>query len=121
MSDTAIAEIDRIADVLTSGVYRYSRETQLHLGIEQALTGAGFNPQPEQRIKGGRIDFLVGRVGIEVKIKGTAPDLLAQLVRYAASPEVDGLLVASTRIRHRDMPTELNGKPVRVVIIGSPL
>ena len=114
-------DMDLIVSALAASSFRYSRETQLHLGIEQCLVAAGFEPKSEQRITGGRIDFLVNRVGVEVKIKGTAADLLAQLVRYSVEESIDALLVVTTRVRHRDLPRELNGKPVRVILIGGNL
>lgn len=114
----ATGGLDRIVEVLSACTFRYARETQLHLGIEQALRASGFDPRPEVRIVGGRIDFIVGTTGIEVKVKGTAADLATQLARYSAEASLDSLLVVTTRTRHREVPRDLNGKPVRVLLLG---
>lgn len=107
-----------IETAVRGGRYTYSQETDLHLGLEAAMRAAGITPDPEVRITGGRIDFLVGRVGVEVKIKGTRDALHRQLLRYAESPLVDELLVITTVRAHRGLPAELAGKPLSVLVIG---
>lgn len=111
------------ADVVAAvrhGRYRYTQETQFHLGLEAAMTAAGLAPVPEVRLTArDRIDFLVDRVGVEVKIKGTADALHRQLLRYAASDQLDELLVITTVPQHRSLPPTLNDKPLTVLVIGA--
>jgi hypothetical protein len=101
------------------GRYSYSQETELHLGLEAAMRAAGLTPTPEVALnRRDRIDFLVGRCGVEVKIKGTRDALHRQVMRYAESPLVDELLVITTVIAHRGLPATIGGKPLSVLVIG---
>lgn len=46
----------------------------------------------------GRIDFMIGRIGIECKVGRVSPvATAAQLDRYALSPEVDELILLTSR------------------------
>ena len=65
-----------------------------------------------------RIDFLVGRVGVEVKIGHPRRAILRQLERYARSDRVDTLLLVSSA----PFPSagfEVGGKPVHVVNLST--
>lgn len=116
-------DIAALRGALAGATFRYNSEVVFHLGIEEALRAAGFDPHPEQKVTGGRIDFLVpvagGRtVGIEVKIKGTARALAQQVDRYALDPGIDGFLIVTTRHDHRAVTGAAAGKPVRVLVVG---
>jgi hypothetical protein len=54
-------------------------------------------------------------VGIEVKVDGRWPDVMRQLTRYAECPELDALILVTTRAKHHHVPTDIDGKPVRLV------
>jgi len=109
-----------IVAAVRRGRYSYRQETQLHLGLEAAMRHAGINPVPEVRLNArDRIDFVVDRVGVEVKIKGTVDSLHRQLMRYADSDQLDELLVITTDPHHRDLPPTLNEKPLTVLVIGA--
>jgi hypothetical protein len=108
-----------IRDAVRRGRYTYSQETELHLGLEAAMLAAGLVPSPEVALTPrDRIDFLVGRIGVEVKIKGTRDALHRQVQRYAESPLVDELLVITTMHEHRGLPATVGGKPLSVLVIG---
>jgi hypothetical protein len=108
-----------ISDAVRRSRYVYAQETELHLGLEAAMRAAGFEPVPEVKLnRRDRIDFLIGRVGVEVKIKGTRDALHRQVLRYAESPLVDELLVITTVRAHRGLPAEIGGKPLSVLVIG---
>lgn len=108
-----------LSKVLAGHTYRYASEIGLHLGLEQAMKDAGLTPQPEVRLgKAGRIDFIVGRVGVEVKVAGGTEALLRQITRYAHRHELDEILVVTTCRRHRALPETAAGKPVRVHLVG---
>lgn len=66
---------------------------------------------------GDRIDFLVGRIGIEVKTRHSRTEVLRQLDRYAQSDKLDSLMLVTTRAQHRDAPDELRGKPLALVYL----
>lgn len=111
--------IEAIRVAVRAGSYSYADELQLHLGIETALKQAGFTPTPEVRLTTrDRIDFLIDRTGIEVKIKGSRDALHRQLLRYASSPLIDELLVVTTVRAHRGLPASIGGKPLDVLVIG---
>lgn len=108
-------EVSSIAKVFSTAQFRYANEDQLQHGLELALQNAGLRPVREVRLTPrNRIDLMVERIGIEVKVAGTRRDVLAQITRYADSDQVDGLVLVTTNPRHR-MPEEINGKPVVVV------
>lgn len=59
---------------------------------------------------GRRIDFLVGAIGVEIKKGKPNPgSVIAQLTRYAESPEVGGLILVIER--YMDLPGDIGGKP----------
>jgi hypothetical protein len=113
-------QLQSIANILLSHRFHFTSEAELQDGIEKALQEAGLTPQPEVVLTiGERIDFLVGDVGIEVKVKGSQSALLRQTLRYAKCPEIQGLLIATTLARHRGIPKTLNEKPVLLVYLGA--
>jgi len=106
-------------------------EYDLQAGIQAALEGHGVEVRREVRLADGisRIDLVVidplmlaTTVGIEVKVDGSAADVVRQLTRYSKEPTLDGLVLVTTRSKHHHIPTELNAKPVRLVsLIGAGL
>jgi hypothetical protein len=112
--DTAIASIVTAID---RHRFLWSTEHDLQDGLAAALAQAGielkreviFSPQD-------RIDFMVGTIGIEVKVEGSMADVARQLMRY--TPYVDGLVLVTTRSKHR-LPASLSGKPVKVILLRS--
>lgn len=66
-----------------------------------------------------KIDFLVGRIGIEVKTEGTLPQLTRQIYRYSKHDDLDAVLVVTNKSRlSQDIPTRINGKPVGVCFLS---
>jgi hypothetical protein len=96
--------------------FRWTGEKDLQDGIESVLVGAGLEFRREHRLSGADvIDFLVGSTGVEVKIKGQAAAVLAQLTRYAEHESVTELVLVTGRLQLTRMPGMLNGKPLRVI------
>ncbi|HEX9640973.1 MAG TPA: hypothetical protein VGB13_06645 [Candidatus Krumholzibacteria bacterium] len=58
-----------------------------------------------------RIDFLVGTVGVEIKVKGSAHAVARQLLRYAEHERITELVLFTTRTQIV-VPSSLGGKPV---------
>lgn len=103
-----------ILTALTSHRIVGMSELDAQNGIENALAAAGIEYSREHRLSDrDRIDFLVGTVGIEVKIKGSRSALIRQLGRYARSDEVDSLILASSvrRLLYA-VPDTVLSKPV---------
>jgi len=90
-------------------------ESDIHQWVAQQLNQSGLDFRHEAVIgKGCRIDFLVDTVGIEIKKGKPNPNTVkAQLMRYAASPEISGLVVLTQRSLR--LPDHLLGKPVKVI------
>jgi hypothetical protein len=102
------------------GRYRYSwrDEYDLQDSITTVLTEAGLTVAREVVLTPGeRLDLLVERVGIEVKVKGNVEKLARQLQRYAHSPHLDALIVATTRTEHRALPAHWAGLPLTVACL----
>jgi len=101
--------------------YNLTNEESIQLGIAEALRAGHIAFERETRLSArDRLDFLVGDVAIEVKLKGTANDLLRQLSRYTEHESVRELLVVTARSQLSDLPDELHGKPLEcLVLLGS--
>lgn len=99
--------------------FTYANEAELQAGVERALKMRGLEFERERCLgEAGRIDFLVERrIGVEVKVAGAMPAVLEQLLRYAACPEIDELVLVTTRASHSDIPRTLGGKPVVVHVL----
>ena len=87
-------------------------EYDIHGQIASALAAAGLEFAHEYKLGPRcRVDFLVGRVGIEVK-KGrpAAAALHRQLSRYLAFDALDAVVVITQK--HTPLPERIGGKPV---------
>jgi len=93
-------------------------EYDIHARIAEALSAAGLSYIHEYRLGPRcRIDFRVGRVGIEVK-KGrpSRAALTAQLCRYLTFSELDAVVVVAQRVTR--LPGLICGKPVVTVSLN---
>lgn len=116
--------LDEIVDVVASRRYRFESEEQLQAQIADALVASGLMGEREFRLSDrDRVDILVWngndtsfcRFAVEVKIDGSTSAVAAQLARYAEHEDVDAIVLVTSKAKHRAVPAELNGKPVRVV------
>lgn len=109
-----------LIEALRSVRFRFSSEEDLQLGIEKLLTSRSIPFEREVRLDAySRIDFMVGGVGVEVKIDGSAEELGRQVLRYLQHENVREIVVVTTRATHRDLPRELEGKKISVVYLFS--
>lgn len=117
MSTTPRIRAAAIASVIAGNHLTYANEDDLQAGIDSLLALAGFNATREVRLSDrlSRIDLMSGTVGIEVKIKGSAASVTRQLKRYAECPEIDALILVTTKASHHQTPGLMNGKPVFLV------
>lgn len=104
------------------GSYRYSfqNERELQDGVAAALFDNQVQFARECALgKLDRPDFFLPHSGmvIEVKIKFPRSQVLRQLLRYAAYPQVQSILLITSRSCHA-MPDQLNAKPVLILNIG---
>lgn len=114
-------EASAIKTILEGFRFNYCSELELQDGIERVFRERQVLFEREQVIAGaGRIDFVVGRCGVEVKINGSVSDVVRQLHRYAQSVEIESLLLVTRRVFHNQVPGELNGKKILQLVL-SPL
>lgn len=111
--------MDRIATALsTVRMPAQPEEYDIHAAVADALADAGLEYTHEYKLGPRcRIDFLVGRVGIEVK-KGrpATADLTRQLRRYLESDALDAVIVVTQRVTA--LPTAIHDKPVRLISLN---
>ena len=120
MNDAALAlRIGAVAEALSAvRVPAQPEEYDIHAAVAEALSAAGLAFEHEYRLgPRRRIDFRVGRVGIEVK-KGrpSSPELARQLKRYLDSDALDGVVVVTQRAVF--LPDTIGGKPVRLISLN---
>lgn len=112
-------EIARVEAALASvRMPAQPEEYDIHAAVAEALNDAGLEYEHEFRLGPRcRIDFRVGRVGIEVK-KGrpATSDLTRQLRRYLEYDALDGAVVVTQRVTA--LPPMICGKPVRLVSLN---
>src|SRR2546426_527670 len=93
--------------------FLFHTEQDLQAGIAQALDLLGIKYEREVCLtKCDRIDFMVGNVGIEVKVDGALNEVIRQVYRYMHCGQVSALMLITSKARHRLISGEMNGKPV---------
>ena len=120
MPDSTLArDMARVAAALSAvRMPAQPEEYDIHAAVAQALAQAGLEYEHEYRLgPRRRIDFRVGRIGIEVK-KGrpASSTLREQLQKYLESDALDGAIVVTQRVV--SLPQTLSGKPVTVVSLN---
>ena len=119
MTDALSRDIEAIIAALASvRVPAQPEEYDIHAAVARALSEAGLEYEHEYRLgPRRRIDFRVGRVGIEVK-KGrpASSELREQLRRYLESDALDAAIVVTQRATA--LPETIAGKPVPLVSLN---
>lgn len=113
-----------IATMLAEANLQHVTEDDLQAAIQSYLNTRDVHPEREVRLSDGvsRIDLMVGRTGIEVKIDGSWANVIRQLTRYAKCPEIESLVLVTTRAKHHHLPDQLCNKPLSLVsLVGSAL
>lgn len=114
--------IDLLFGAFASGNIPVGTERAMQQAVGQVLRDAGVPFEPERRLAPrDRIDFLLGSgIGIETKIGGSYIEVASQLLRYAESPLVTGLILVTNRASHRQLDNLPNEKhiPIRVYFVG---
>jgi len=122
MSETN-KQLERIAALIESHRFNFEDEAQLQAGIEEVLRKEGVEFVRECRLGAGdRVDFLITEpecadIALEVKLATSLVAISRQLWRYSRFLSVGALLLVTTRQRHKALPTEMNGKPLRVIAL----
>lgn len=112
-------DIDRITAALAAvRMPAQPEEYDIHRAVADALDAAGLEYEHEYRLgPRRRIDFRVGRIGIEVK-KGrpASSELAKQLRKYLESDDLDAVIVVTQRVTA--LPEAICGKPVRLISLN---
>lgn len=112
-------QIQEIAEALARlRVPALPGEYDIHSEIDRILTDAGIEHAHECPLAPRcRIDFVAGRVGIEVKKGRPQPSALRrQAARYLQSDRLDAMIIVSQQAV--PMPDTLAGKPVCVLSLN---
>lgn len=114
----AAEQLAACVDLVARHAFTFADERELQDGL--AIVLAPLCAVREVRLgPTDRIDFLLpGGVGVEVKVDGSLLALTRQVHRYAQRVEISALLIVTSRRRLAALPDEMNGKPVRVVVVG---
>jgi hypothetical protein len=118
---------EELAGALCFYRFRCKDEKELQAGVAQCLEALKVPFVPEHPLnKSDRVDFFVaeGGVGIEVKTNDSRGGaglsaVTRQLWRYAKADDVKAIILITTRSKHRDLPSEILGKPLYVVYLNS--
>lgn len=106
-----------IIRVIGSHRYDLADEAVCQAQMAEALTAAGVQHQREVVIgPGERIDFMIGDVGVEVKLRGGKRAIHGQCQRYCRCAAVKALILTSNRTL--GLPAEMEGKPVHFLHLG---
>lgn len=111
---------NRINDIMfIIDKYRYNNvatEKELQDDIAEAFLKNDIQFTREYQVnEESRPDFYINGIGVEIKIKGSASQLLRQIHRYLTAEKIEGMVVVTTRSVLADIPAEINGKPVRTI------
>lgn len=110
----------------TPGLIRLLKTTRLSLANEKrtqadlamALEQAGIPFEREVTVAPGDIiDFMIGGIGIELKIKAPRLSIYRQCLRYCESDRVEALVLGTNTAMA--LPSPLAGKPTFVVYLGT--
>jgi hypothetical protein len=109
--------VQLIVGTIATTRFQHTDEAGLQHGIQTALNLQGLDVRREVRLTPTeRIDFMVDRIGIEVKVAGSPAEVTRQLRRYAITGAVDHLVLVTTKVRHRSIEPDIFGVPVTVVV-----
>jgi hypothetical protein len=112
--ETACMTAKDIAAMLSRKRFTLATEKDVQAEIEAVLKSTVPEYRREVELNGkNEIDFMVGTVGIEVKIKGAKAAIYKQLERYAAFDEVTELIFVTSK--SVGIPATINNKSIYVV------
>jgi len=107
---------EHLASLMYHTQFRFSSEADLQEAIEALYVQNGVSYVREARLNAkDRIDFMVGGIGVEVKVDSSLNSVQRQLWRYAASDAIDSLVLVTTKAAHKNLPEFITGKPLYVV------
>lgn len=112
------------AEILRRARLRITTEDDLQASCAEAFTRVGIACEREHRLDAhNRVDLwlpcrlLLPGMGlvVECKIDGSGANVVRQVQRYLALPQVSALILVSTRAQHRAMVARLRHPGVHIV------
>lgn len=92
----------------------FSNEKELQAQLADFFTEQQVSFKREYKLsKTENIDFLIDKIGLEIKIKGGALSVSRQLLRYLKHDEINELIIFTTK--QMVLPKTLNGKNIHKV------
>lgn len=104
-----------LCNILRSYQFSIHDEKYLQGEIEDVFKSEGIKYQREVPLSTGIIDFMVGDIGIEIKLKQRPMSVYRQLERYLEDPQVKQIILAT--VRPIPLPEMINGFPSKSVTI----
>jgi len=118
MMDLPPVQVALIANALKMRRFNYANEKELQEGVSRVLAQAAIPFEREKILpdKFGTIDFLIeGRIGLEIKIKGSPSAVTRQLMRYFKCPMIEEIVLVTGRAKLGNLPKEILNKRLTVV------
>lgn len=111
--------VTHFARLLRAHRFSFRCEHDLQDGIARLFLKRGVAYHREARLgpEDDRVDFLVGPLGIEVKVDGSTASVIRQCFRYLEHDLVQALLLVTNLARYQQVPRRMHGKPVDVVLL----
>lgn len=110
-------QLQQVLACLRPRRFDFDNEKVLQKQMEEAFRAAGIAYQREVRLSPTDIiDFMVGNIGIEVKIKSAKKAIYKQCVRYCQQEQVGQLLLLTNK--QLGFPDSINGKPTHILNLG---
>ncbi|OLF82092.1 hypothetical protein AWH63_11165 [Marinobacter sp. C18] len=113
--------IEALIGLLSAGQFDYADETRCQLMIEDFLLEREAVFHREFQLTDGIVDFFFPRSGLCLEVKASKQwsrrAVYRQCERYCKDDRVNGLVLATGR--SQGLPELINGKPVRVLLLGA--
>ena len=93
-------------------------EPELHEAVKQLFNeNAVFYKHEVVLSKQDRVDFMIDGIALEIKDGGGVSAIIRQLHRYAQCDAVASVILLTTKLSHKKVPSIMNGKSVAVIIL----
>lgn len=103
--------------LLSDYAFPLHNEKELQARVSEVLDANGIEHKREVRLNGHNIiDFTVGLIGIEIKLRESKMKIFEQLNRYAEFDEIGGLILLTNT--PMGLPGEIKGKPAYYLPLG---
>jgi len=111
--------MNELVAILRSYSFRCVNEAELQGAVKTVLSTAKIAYEREVSLSPReRVDFLIaGGIALELKVRTNGKALMEQAARYAASERVNSILIASTDHRGLSLPSTINGKVTRCLLL----